>query len=213
MYNHFNNEMIFKMNTTLKNISLVFALGSAITLTGCQTISETSSKVSQKALSMIGLGVKEVKVPEIDKKGVVDISKTTLEQIEKLTQNMPTGQWVYIENDLQGIYTLQNKAKDGNMLFLRINCKNPAHRPGFMIQNKEGQEILKAHDPQAGAIQFLIDNKNYGNPFELVNLKNYPTFKTAIKNAKTIKIFNASKLYTFENGKADQLDKQVTCKE
>ena len=39
--------------------------------------------------------------------------------------------------------------------------------------------------------QFLLDNKNYGNPFELVNLKNYPNFKTALKKAKTIKIFNA----------------------
>lgn len=201
------------MNMIFKNLSLMFVLGSSITLTGCQTISETTSKVSNKALSMIGLGDKEVKAPEIDKKGVVDVSKTTLEQIEKLTQNMPTGEWVYIENDLQGIYNLQNKSKDGNMLFLRLNCKNPAQRPGFIIHNKEGQEILKAHDPQAGAIQFLLDNKNYGNPFELVNLKNYPAFKTAVKKAKTIKIFNASKLYTFDNGKADQLDKQVTCKE
>lgn len=160
---------------------------------------------------MIGLGEKEA--PEIDKKGVVDVSKTTLEQIEKLTQNMPVGQWVYIENDLQGIYNLQNKSKDGHMLFLRLNCKNPAQRPGFTIQNKDGQDILKAHDPQAGSIQFLLDNKNYSNPFELAQLKNYPNFKTAIKKAKVIKIFNASTLYTFENGQADQLDKQVTCKE
>ena len=158
------------MNMTLKQISIILAIGSTITLTGCQTISETSSKVSNKALSMIGLGDKELKAPEIDKKGVVDISKTTLEQIEKLTQNMPTGQWVYIENDLQGIYNLQNKSKDGNMLFLRLNCKNSAQRPGFILHNKEGQEILKAHDPQAGSVQFLLDNKNYGNPFELVNL-------------------------------------------
>lgn len=201
------------MNMTLKQISIILALGSTITLAGCQTISKASSKVSNKALSMIGLGDKELKAPEIDKKGVVDISKTTLEQIEKLTQNMPTGQWVYIENDLQGIYNLQNKSKDGNMLFLRLNCKNPAQRPGFILHNKEGQEILKAHDPQAGSVQFLLDNKNYGNPFELVNLKNYPNFKIALKKAKTIKIFNASKLYTFENGQADQLDKQVTCKE
>ena len=66
------------MNMTLKQISIILAIGSTITLTGCQTISETSSKVSNKALSMIGLVDKELKAPEIDKKGVVDISKTTL---------------------------------------------------------------------------------------------------------------------------------------
>lgn len=201
------------MKIILKNKLILLTICSTLGFTGCHSISKTTSKMGNKALSMIGLGDKEVKVPEIDKQGVVDISKTTLEQIEKLTQNMPTGEWVYIENDLQGIYNLQNKSKDGNMLFLRLNCKNPAQRPGFILQNKDGQEILKAHDPQAGAIQFLLDNKNYGNPFELINLKNYPNFKTAIKKAKIIKIFNASKLYTFENGQAEQLDKQVTCKE
>lgn len=199
--------------TTIKNFGLMLLLGSTVAFTGCQTISKASSTIGDKALDMIGLGDKEAKAPKIDEEGVVNISKTTLEQIEKLTQNMPTGQWLYTENDLQGIYNLQNKAADGHMLFLRLNCKNPAQRPSFSIQNKEGQDILKAHDAQAGTIQFLLDNKNYGNPFELVNLKNYPAFKTAIKKAKTVKIFNASKLYTFGNGQADQLDKPVTCKE
>lgn len=194
-------------SNTFKTFILCTCL-SIFALSGCETVSKTSSK----AMSMIGLADKN-KVPEIDKKGVVDISKTTLEQMEKLTQNMPAGQWVYVENDLQGIYNLQNKSKDGHMLLLRLNCKNPAQRPGFIIQNKEGQDILKAHDPQAGAIQFLIDNKNYSNPFELVNIKKLNQFKTALKTAKTIKIFNASKLYTFENGKSELLTKPVTCKE
>lgn len=201
------------MKNPLKYSTLLLMLCSALTLTGCQSISKTTSNVTHKALSMVGLADKELKAPEIDPQGVVDISKTTLEQIEKLTQNMPTGQWVYIENDLQGIYTLQNKASDGNMLLLRLNCKNPAQRPGFIIQNKESQDLLKSYDPQAGTIQLLLDNKNYGNPFDLTNLKNYPNFKTAIKKAKTIKIFNASKLYSFQNGQAELLDKQVSCKE
>lgn len=195
----------------LKSIVLCSAL-CLFGLTGCETVSKTSSKVSNKALSMIGLGDK-AKAPEIDKKGVVDISKTTLEQIEKMTQNMPTGQWVYIENDLQGIYNLQNKAKDGHMLLLRLNCKNTSQKPGFVIQNPDGQEILKAHDAQAGSIQFLLDNKNYSNPFDIVNIKKIDAFKVAVKKAKVIKIFNASKLYTFENNKAEMLDKPVTCKE
>lgn len=201
------------MKINMKKRILLFTLSSSLLITGCQSISNTTSKVTHKALSMVGLVDKEVKVPEINPQGVVDISKTTLEQIEKLTQNMPTGQWVYIENDLQGIYTLQNKSKEGHMLFLRLNCKNPAQRPGFMIQNKDGQELLKAHDPQAGAVQFLLDNKNYGNPFELVNLKKYPTFKSAIKNAKVVKIYNAGTLYTFQNDQAQLLGKQVSCKE
>ena len=198
------------MKISFKAPCALLLMTALISFTGCQSISETSSKVSHKALSMIGLGDKE-KVPEIDQKGVVDISKTTLEQIEKLTTNMPTGQWVYIENDLQGIYNLQNKAKDGSMLFMRLNCKNTAQKSGFSIQNKDGQEVLKSSDPQAGTIQVLLDNKNYSNPFDTVNLKHLDTFKTALKKAKMIKVFNASTLYTFENGKAELLDKPVSC--
>lgn len=192
----------------LKIISVLFCV--AWLGTGCQTISKTTTKVSDKALSMVGL-TREAKVPKIDKQGVVDISKTTLEQIEKLTTNMPTGQWVYIENDLQGIYSLQNKSKDGHRLILRLNCKNKIHSPGFSIQNTQDIEVLKSNDPQAGTIQVLLDNKNFANPFELVNLKKIDQFKTALSQAKVIKIFNASKLYSFENGKAELLNKPVSC--
>mgnify|MGYP003530974278 FL=1 len=97
------------------------------------------------------------------------------------------------------------------MLLMRLNCTNSAQKSGFSIQNKDGQEILKSSDPQAGAIQVLLDNKNYSNPFDTVNLKKLDTFKAALKKAKVVKVFNASKLYTFENGKAELLDQPVSC--
>ena len=99
------------------------------------------------------------------------------------------------------------------MLFFRLNCKIPSQKQSFTIQNKDGQDILKAHDPQAGSIQFLLDNKNFANPFDAVNAKKLEPFKTALKTAKVIKIFNASKLYTFQNGHAELLEKPVSCKE
>ena len=187
-------------------------LSTVLACTGCQTVKKVSdgvSKTTDKVKSLVGLG--EPKVPEIDKKGVVDVSKTTLEKLEQMKINMPTGQWVYIENDLQGIYTLQNKSTDGNILYFRLNCKITTQKTSFSIEDKDGKELLKAHDPQAGQVQFLIDNKNYGNPFDLINAKKMPTFKTALTKAKTIKIFNNSKLYTFANDKSELLTKPVTC--
>lgn len=198
------------MNT---KISLLL-LSTVIACTGCQTAKKVSSGVSkttEKVKSMVGLG--EAKIPEVDQQGVVDVSKATLEKLEQMKINMPTGQWVYIENDLQGIYTLQNKSSDGNILYLRLNCKIPSQKSGFTIEDKDGKELLKAHDAQTGQVQFLIDNNNYGNPFDLVNAKKIPTFKTALSKAKVIKIFNNSKLYTFTNGHAELLSKPVTCKE
>ena len=195
------------------NVKLpILLLSTAIACTGCQTAKKVSSGVSkttEKVKSLVGLG--EAKIPEIDKKGVVDVSKATLEKLEQMKINMPTGQWVYIENDLQGIYTLQNKSTDGNILYLRLNCKITTQKTSFSIEDKDGKALLKAHDPEAGQVQFLIDNKNYGNPFDLVNAKKMPTFKTALSKAKSIKVFNNAKLYTFANGKAELLEKPVTC--
>lgn len=202
-----NHHFFYNKNMTMKTQLKIIFICTAILLSGCQTVSKTTTKMKD----MVGLG--EKKVPEIDQKGVVDVSKTTLEKIEQMTLNMPTGQWVYIENDLQGIYNLQNKAKTGEMLFFRLNCKIPSQKQSFTIQNKDGQDILKAHDPQAGSIQFLLDNKNFANPFDAVNAKKLEPFKTALKTAKVIKIFNASKLYTFQNGHVELLEKPVSCKE
>ena len=198
------------MKKTIKILFTSFSIISLLNIAGCQTISETSSKVGDKALSMVGLSRKD-KIPEIDKKGIVDISKTTLEQIEKLRQNMPVGQWTYIENDLQGVYDLQNKAADGNMLYMRLNCKNSVQKPSLSVQNADGTEVINSNHPDANALQVLLDNKNYGNPFSLANQKKLDTFKNDLQKAKVLKIFNASKLYTFQNGKADLLSKPVTC--
>ncbi|WP_445114602.1 hypothetical protein [Acinetobacter sp. WZC-1] len=197
------------MKSTLKTIVICCL---PVLMAGCQSSSKASSGITSKVAGLFGLSGKD-KVPEVDTKSIVDISKTTLEQLEKMTLNMPTGQWVYIENNLQGVYSLQNKSADGHMLFFRLNCKIPSQKPGFSIQNKDGQDILKAYDEQAGPVQFLLDNKNYGNPFDAVNPKKLQPFTTALKTASTLKIFNASRLYTFQNGHPELLDKPVSCRE
>ncbi len=191
-----------------KFVNLVsFALVVIFTLNACQTVKNTKDKVTS-------VFDKSSKVPEIDDEGVADISKTTsIEQIEKLTANMPSGQWIYIENNIQGIYTLQNKSTDGSRLFMRLNCKSENQKSGFIIQNKAAQDVLRSNDDKVGQIQILLDNKNYLNPFEGNNGKKIEVFKNALIKAKEIKIYNASTLYTFKNGNAELIDKPVTCKD
>lgn len=175
-------------------------------ISGCQTL----NKSKQKVTSILH---PSDKAPEIDKKGSVDVSKTTQEQMDKLAANMPIGQWVYIENEAQGIYKLQNKAQDGTLLFMRLNCKSTNQKQGFIIQNKDGLEVLRSSDEKAGQIQVLLDNKNYINPFEGHNAKRIEIFKTALMKAQVIKIYNATNLYIFKNAKAELLDKTVSCRD
>lgn len=188
------------------SIILTLMIGS----TACQTISTNTSKATEKIGSWFGMTEKN-KMPEINDKGMVDISKTNLEQLEQLTLNMPTGQWVYIENDLQASYSLQNKSEEGYILSFKLNCKLPNQKASFSVLDKSRQEILRAHDRHSGSIQFLLDNKNYANPFNEINPKKLEKFKTDLKTTKVIKIFNSSKLYKFQNNKAELLDKKVSC--
>lgn len=194
---------------SLRPLSALTCIVIFSSLIGCQTISKTSNQVSDKVMGMFG----KEKMPEIDKKGTVDISKTTQQQLETLLNTMTKNQWVLIENDQQGTSTLKNKSTDQFTLSLKLNCKVANQRPTFNLTNAEGQVILKAHDSNSGQIQFLLDNKNYGNPFDISNSTKFQSFKTAIGQAKVIKIFNASKLYTFQNNKAELLTKAVSCRD
>ncbi|SPL69458.1 hypothetical protein [Acinetobacter stercoris] len=192
------------MNIILKSLCLGI-IGTTL-LTGCQTVNKTKDKITS-------VFDKSRKIPEIDKKGVVDLSKKTYEQIEKFSEKMPVDQWVYLENKEQGLYDLQNKNKDGVILSLRLICKISSQKPAFILKDKEDKEILKAYDNTTGQPQFLLDNKNYLNPFDANNPKKLEVFKAAMSKAKVLKIYYSSTLYTFQNGKSELLEKAVTCKE
>ncbi|WP_111895900.1 hypothetical protein [Acinetobacter sp. MB5] len=177
-----------------------------ICLTGCQTVSKATHKVG----NMIGLSQEDV--PQANKKGVVDVSDSNISQLEQLTENLPNDQWSYIENKKQDIYNLKNKTKTGDVLSLKLNCNVANQKPTFSIENSDGQVVLKAYDEQAGQIQFLLDNKNYGNIFGLGQAKQLAAFKTQVTQAKVIKIYNKGKLYSFNNHKAELLSKPVSCR-
>ena len=96
---------------------------------------------------------------------------------------------------------------------MRLNCKITSQRPSFSLSGADGKTLLNAYDDSAGAVQFLLDNKNFGNPFDLHHAKKLENFKLALISAKNIKIFNASKLYAFQNNQAELLQKPVSCRE
>ena len=55
-------------------------------MTACQSIFTAQNKVSDKITGLFG---HNEKLPEIDPKGIVDISKATIEQYEQLSANLP----------------------------------------------------------------------------------------------------------------------------
>jgi len=118
---------------------------------------------------------------------------------------------IYTHFDLQGIYTLQNKSKDGYILSFKLNCKRENQKTGFNILDQSGQVILAVPASHNTTIQFLLDNKNYANPFIEINPKKLERFKADLKTTQVIKIFNSSKLYKFQNNKVQLLDKPVSC--
>ena len=195
------------MIKTTRYIGLICGL-SLVALSGCQMISKTSHKVTDSVMGILG----QEKAPELDAQSVLDLAKASQEKLEQLLANMPKNEWVYLENPQLGTTELQNKATDNTVLSLAFNCKIDSQRPSFSLQNANGQFILKAYDDSAGQIQFLLDNKNFGNPFQTYQSQQLEGFKTALKQAKVIKIFNASKLYSFQNKYPERLENPVNCK-
>ena len=197
---------------TIKKLMLLLGLISVVTaqLTACQSVSKAQNTVSDKITGLFG---HNEKLPEIDSKGIVDISKATIEQYEQLSANLPLNQWVYLENEKQGIYQLQNKSTEGFVLSMRLNCKISSHPPAFELQDTQGKRILYGYDKEAGQIQFLLDNKNYGNPFDPFQRQTLSHFQQQLASAQVIKLFHAGKLYRFQNQNAELLSKPVSCRE
>ena len=194
--------------TSILKTSFFCVCGIALTfsMSGCQTISKTSHKVGS-------LWSKDSSVPQVDAKGVVDISKTTLNQLEQLNENMPKNQWVYLKNKKQEVYILQNKSTDQSILSFGFNCQISSQKANFYLYNAKGERVLTGYDDKLGQIQFLLDNKNYANPFNLYSTQKLEIFKKDLATAKTIKIYHAGHLYRFENQHAELLNNPVSCQE
>ncbi|VTX60983.1 Uncharacterised protein [Acinetobacter ursingii] len=118
-----------------------------------------------------------------------------------------------MKNKTQDVYILQNKSDDQSILSFRFNCQMSTQKPTFYLYNAKGEQILSAYDDKLGQIQFLLDNKNYLNPFNLYSSQKLETFKKELVTAKTIKIYHAGHLYRFENQHAELLNKPVSCQE
>ena len=190
----------------------VFALSAVMAvpaLTGCQRISQHSAAWPDQVLALLG----KEKKPEPHVEDTAEVSKAAQLRLEKLLNHLPANQWVYLENAQQGTADLQNKSDQNVILSLRLNCKITSQRPSFSLSGADGKTLLNAYDDSAGAVQFLLDNKNFGNPFDLHHAKKLENFKLALMSAKNIKIFNASKLYAFQNNQAELLQKPVSCRE
>ena len=119
-------------------------------MTAWQSISTAQTTVSDKITGLFG---HNEKLPEIDPKGIVDISKATIEQYEQLSANLPLNQWVYLENEKQGIYQLQNKSTEGfvdalvsvylviAVIYILINVA--INKAAVYVSHKTGATIIR----------------------------------------------------------------------
>lgn len=91
------------------------------------------------------------------------------------------------ENKTQDIYILQNKSDDQSILSFRFNCQLSNQKPTFYLYNAKGEQILSTYDDKLGQIQFLLDNKNYLNPFNLYSSQKLETFKKSSRQPRPSK--------------------------
>ncbi len=137
-------------------------------MTACQSISTAQTTVSNKITGLFG---HNEKLPEIDPKGIVDISKATIEQYEQLSANLPLNQWVYLENEKQGIYQLQNKSTEGFVLSLRLNCKISSHPLRLSFKMRKANVSYTAMIKKQDRFSFYSTTKTTAIPLIHFNAK------------------------------------------
>jgi hypothetical protein len=114
--------------------------------------------------------------------------------------------WVLLQN--KGSKYLCNFSNPDYVLFLPVNCLNKSQKPNYLIEfsnnYREGDyggiDFDSSRSDNYKKKIFLIDDVEFGNPFEKFDVKIFENFKNALRKGKivTIKFFDSA--YNSETG-------------
>lgn len=135
----------------------------------------------------------------------------TVDQLEDNEfYSMQNRGWVFLEYD-NNEKQLANLSNKDYFFYLTINCLNHSENPQFLIEYNNnyddgewaGIDFASSQDENFKKIIFLIDQKEFKNPFDNYNEEKFEIFKNALKkgNLLTVKFFNEA--YNPASGKEE----------
>lgn len=131
----------------------------------------------------------------LDGKG---LSESQLVQLEK---KAPKDGWVVFKYYGQN-FVFNYSNKDYKLRF-SANCFDTKKQPSFLIEYSDSyiDFISSANDDDFTKITFLVDGKNFNNPFRTYNKAQFDTFIKALKSSKKLTVAVSNSEFNPETGK------------
>ena len=148
-------------------------------------------------------------------------NKTPLKMAQISTKQFystKTKGWVLLESD-GGEQHLANLSNKDYFLYLNINCKDQSQKPSFLIEYNNnyrdhewaGLDFASSQLDQFKKTVFLVDQKEFANPFVNYSQKPFEGFKNALKKGKVLTMKFYDKESNLETGKEYwKLNREIT---
>ncbi len=155
------------------------------------------------------------------------------EQMVAFKKTLPTDGWILVHFNKEHADHLLNLSHKDYMLHLWLNCEAKG-APGFLVEYSDnyrdgdygGIDFVGSNSDDGRILQFLLDGKDYGNPFAKGNKQPLADFSTALKKATklTLSVYDMemdpetgkgaktlNRSIDFKLAHSAPLDRPVTC--
>ncbi|PSK89794.1 hypothetical protein [Taibaiella chishuiensis] len=169
-----------------------------------------------------------------DSKNIITVSgEMSNEEMVAWKKTLPTDGWILVRFNKEHADHLLNLSHKDYMMHLWLNCEGKG-APGFLVEYSDnyrdgdfgGIDFVGSRNDDGRILQFLLDGKDYGNPFEKGNKQPLPEFSAALKKASKLTLSVYDMEMNPETGKDEKklnrsidfklahsalLDRPVTC--
>lgn len=180
-------------------------------------------------------GITSQAIAQQDDKNVIEVPANLPESEQAAWQKkLPTDGWLLLRFPDHGDQLL-NFSNREYVLHLWLSCKeNSKGQPGYLVEYSDayrdgdfgGIDFVSSRNHEGRDIHFLLDGKDYGNPFEKQLKEQLADFSTALKKATklTLSVYDSemnpetgkeepklNRSIDFKMAHSELLDKPVNC--
>ena len=142
-------------------------------------------------------GITQHAMAQQDDKNMIEVP-ASLAETEQLAwkKQLPTDGWLLLRFPEQGDRLL-NLSNREYVLHLWLTCAgNSKEPPGYLVEYSDayrdgdfgGIDFVSSHNDDGREIHFLLDGKDYGNPFAKQDQSKFTDFATALKKATKLSL-------------------------
>ncbi|MBZ4192257.1 hypothetical protein [Niabella beijingensis] len=163
-------------------------------------------------LLLILCNINSVAAQQVTGKNIIDVPEQMQEQQSAaFKKKLPVDGWILLRYK-EGKQLLNLSNKD-YILNLRLTCENNREQPGFLVEYSDayrdgdwgGLDFISSAGDNDREVHFLLDGKDYKNPFAQAAKPGFGAFVDALKKAAKLTIAVYDSTLNPETGKNESL--------